>query len=289
MASEAPGRVGRLAIPVIMDFIKARRMKQVDEATTNGLLQLLTTLLAPSASGTEVLALLLREPENLDALLELLEESDVYTVVLMLEAFEKAADLGGPQVEAAMQQRPQSITRLIAYLSDPREEVRNMVLLLLTKLTARNEEIKKLVAFEDGFEKVFSIIAEEGGVQWGGVIVQDCLRLLCNLVDSSVLTQRSFCELGHLKSLAAMLDLRELEDSEDGDSMGGVPVLRPNQRDGLHMVLCALRLLVRTSAHQCLYGDRLMYVWARGAGGAAPWPAGQGAGGSAARGGPGLE
>jgi intracellular protein transport protein USO1 len=54
-------------------------------------------------------------------------------------------------------------------------------LLVLIGLTDGNPEIQKLVAFENAFEILFVIIEQEGGVD-GGIVVQDCLQLLANLL-----------------------------------------------------------------------------------------------------------
>ncbi|KAI9080571.1 hypothetical protein K1719_037432 [Acacia pycnantha] len=63
----------------------------------------------------------------------------------------------------------------------PELVIRNEALLLLTYLIHEAEEIQKIVVFEGAFEKIFSIIKEEGGSD-GGVVVQDCLELLNNLL-----------------------------------------------------------------------------------------------------------
>ncbi|KAI9077424.1 hypothetical protein K1719_040627 [Acacia pycnantha] len=62
--------------------------------------------------------------------------------------------------------------------------IRNEALLLLTHLIHEAEEIQKIVVFEGAFEKIFSIIKEEGGSD-GGVVVQDCLELLNNLLRNN--------------------------------------------------------------------------------------------------------
>ena len=54
-------------------------------------------------------------------------------------------------------------------------------LLVLIALTDGNPEIQKLVAFENAFEILFAIIEQEGSVD-GGIVVQDCLQLLGNLL-----------------------------------------------------------------------------------------------------------
>lgn len=61
-------------------------------------------------------------------------------------------------------------------------------LLLLTELTKSNEELKKLVAFADGFQALFNIMSSEG-MNNGGVVVQDCLQIVNNLLRGNSLTQ----------------------------------------------------------------------------------------------------
>ena len=66
-------------------------------------------------------------------------------------------------------------------------------LLVLISLTEGNPEIQKLVAFENAFELLFAIIEQEGGVD-GGIVVQDCLQLLANLLrynSSNQVSQRT--------------------------------------------------------------------------------------------------
>jgi len=53
--------------------------------------------------------------------------------------------------------------------------------LVLIALTEGNPEIQKLVAFENAFETLLVVIEQEGGVD-GGIVVQDCLQLLTNLL-----------------------------------------------------------------------------------------------------------
>jgi intracellular protein transport protein USO1 len=84
------------------------------------------------------------------------------------------------------------ISRLVASLSDKREEVRNRkslflhslileTVLVLIGLTNGNSEIQKLLAFENAFDILFAIIEQEGGTD-GGIVAEDCLQLLANLL-----------------------------------------------------------------------------------------------------------
>lgn len=61
-------------------------------------------------------------------------------------------------------------------------------LLLLISLTRSNTEIQKLVTFQATFEKLLDIIEDEEGIS-GGIIVQDSLTLMHNLLRYNVSNQ----------------------------------------------------------------------------------------------------
>ncbi|XP_057997171.1 golgin candidate 6 isoform X3 [Hevea brasiliensis] len=88
-----------------------------------------------------------------------------------------------------------------------REVIRNEALLLLTYLTREAEEIQKIVVFEGAFEKIFSIIKEEGGSE-GGVVVQDCLELLNNLLRDNASNQILLRETIGFDAVVSILKLR---------------------------------------------------------------------------------
>ncbi|XP_050250074.1 golgin candidate 6-like [Quercus robur] len=85
--------------------------------------------------------------------------------------------------------------------------IRNEALLLLTYLTREAEEIQKIVVFEGAFEKIFSIIKEEGGSE-GGVVVQDCLQLLNNLLRTNASNQILLRETMGFDPVISILKLR---------------------------------------------------------------------------------
>lgn len=60
-----------------------------------------------------------------------------------------------------------------------------------SQLTSSNLEVKKFVAFQEGFERLFDIMAGEGMLEGGGVIVKDCLDVCLNLLTGSSLTKVS--------------------------------------------------------------------------------------------------
>lgn len=92
-------------------------------------------------------------------------------------------------------------------LDDGRDAVRNAGLLLLVDLTSSaNEELRKIVAFEDVFGKVFGLIRAEGGLAEAGITAQDCLSLLANLIKGSPSNQTMFRESGCVSQMAQLLE-----------------------------------------------------------------------------------
>lgn len=59
----------------------------------------------------------------------------------------------------------------------------------LPQLTNSNLEVKKFVAFQEGFERLFDIMSSEGMLEGGSVIVKDCLLVCTNLLTGSSLTK----------------------------------------------------------------------------------------------------
>lgn len=91
-------------------------------------------------------------------------------------------------------------------LDDRREAVRNAGLLLLVDLTSgANEDLRKIVAFEDVFGKTFALIQAEGGLGEAGITAQDCLSLLANLIKGSASNQTMFRESGCVSQMVQLL------------------------------------------------------------------------------------
>ncbi|TFJ87089.1 hypothetical protein NSK_001423 [Nannochloropsis salina CCMP1776] len=257
-----PSRVGRLAMPLVLDLLRARRLGQLDEGTAQGLLELLRALLSHAAPGVgrEVLSLLLKNTGNLDALLDMAEKTDTLTTVATLQVLEAALEAGQGEVECALQGggSQQGMVRLVACLSDEREEVRNEVLLVLGKLTTgrATENLKTLLAFNEGFERLLAMIEDDGGLLEGGsVITHDCLRLMGNVVAGTASTQRHFCELGPLETLAPWMDVtrvlavgEEEEEEEEGAQADRAPRLEARQMESLRLALVILRNLVTSTS-----------------------------------------
>jgi len=92
-------------------------------------------------------------------------------------------------------------------------------LLVLIGMTDGNAEIQKLVAFENAFDALFGIMEQEGGVD-GGIVVQDSLQLLANLLRYNSSNQ--------VRNRSSFFDDLELLSGDEGgaetcgsDSFGG--------------------------------------------------------------------
>ncbi|KAF7488902.1 General vesicular transport factor [Sarcoptes scabiei] len=100
---------------------------------------------------------------------------------------------------------PMGISKMMDLLIDPREVIRNDALLLLIYLTKNNTNIQKIVAFENAFDRILDIISSEGCSE-GGIIVEDCLTILINLLKTNTSNQNFFKEGSYINRLLPFLD-----------------------------------------------------------------------------------
>jgi hypothetical protein len=187
----------KTGFPVLLNVLKEDRE---DVELVRGALETLVAALTPidASQGpkTEVQPasmnsdLLSRETENISLLLSLLTEEDFYVRYYTIQLLTALLTNSLKRLQEAILLIPRGITVLMDMLMD-REVIRNEALLLLTYLTRDAEEIQKIVVFEGAFEKIFSIIGEEGYSD-GGVVVQDCLELLNNLIRTNASNQVRF-------------------------------------------------------------------------------------------------
>lgn len=101
--------------------------------------------------------------------------------------------------------------------------------------------MQKLVAFENGFDRTFALIDAEGSLTHGGIVVQDCLSLLANLLRFNVSNQSFFRETGCVTKLAKFLS----EAVKEQESADGVAEWAKPQRDkNLWGLLAVVRLFL---------------------------------------------
>jgi len=109
------------------------------------------------------------------------------------------------------------------------------------------------VAFENAFDKVFNLIQADGSLAYGGVIVQDCLSLLANLLHLNAANQSLFRETGLVARLARLL-------ADDGSSLNNEPLPGPNatREKNIWGLLAVLKMFLLhgnlgTSANQAAF------------------------------------
>ncbi|XP_014215063.1 general vesicular transport factor p115 [Copidosoma floridanum] len=129
------------------------------------------------------------------------------------------------------------VSKLMDVLSDSREIIRNDALLLLIHLTKGNTNIQKIVAFENAFDRIFDVILQEGNIE-GGVVVEDCLLLMINLLRGNYSNQNFFKEGSFIQRLAPML---QLSTSCSKDTLLG---WNDQKKSNMHCIIQVIRSLV---------------------------------------------
>ena len=85
-----------------------------------------------------------------------------------------------------------------------------------------------MVAFEGTFDRIFLLIEQEGGLKQGGIIIQDCLDLLANLVRQNSSNQSLFRESGCVSKLATVLQSshEKNQGSDDTDDFSNPQMIK---------------------------------------------------------------
>lgn len=99
---------------------------------------------------------------------------------------------------------PTGVSTLVGLLTDVNEPIRDEAILLLMAVVNDNSHFQKLVAFENIFETLFSIIDDEGGLR-GSLVVNDCLSLINNILRYNTSNQTLFFETGNLAHIMHLL------------------------------------------------------------------------------------
>ncbi|KAJ3578002.1 hypothetical protein NPX13_g2564 [Xylaria arbuscula] len=149
-----------------------------DVDTVRVVLETLLMLFSPnqdSPEASEDIALWLADEftqrqENITLLLDFLETNDFYSRLYSLQLLVAIHAARTERTEECISLAPLGIPRLVAVLDDRRDAIRNEALTLLTYLTPSSALIQQSVAYQNAFERTFSIIEVEGSLSEGGRI-----------------------------------------------------------------------------------------------------------------------
>ncbi|OQD66540.1 hypothetical protein PENPOL_c004G00414 [Penicillium polonicum] len=208
----------------LRSLISSLRNDSEDVDTIKVVLETLLMLFTPDESSPEAsdeIALWLADEftqrqDNITTLLDLLEAREFYSRLYSLQLISHICSARPERTQECIFTAPLGISKLVSVLTDAREPVRNEALVLLIALTPASEELQKLVAFENAFEILFSLIEAEGALTHGTEVVEDCLSLLAHLLRFNVSNQSFFRETGCVKRVTQLLHECQ-EEPEDND------------------------------------------------------------------------
>ncbi|KAI5748932.1 hypothetical protein M8J76_003404 [Diaphorina citri] len=163
--------------------------------------------------GEQFTEIFIKNHENVSLVLGYLEEFDFRVRWSAVKLLTGLLLNRRKNIQEIVLTSPMGVSKLMDLLEDSREIIRNDALLLLISLTQGNANIQKIVAFESAFDRLFDVISEEGYAD-GGIVVEDCLRLMLNLLKNNISNQNFFKEGSYIQKLAHMLHLPECESEE---------------------------------------------------------------------------
>ncbi|XP_058815260.1 general vesicular transport factor p115 [Topomyia yanbarensis] len=153
--------------------------------------------------GEQFTEMFIKNSENVSLVLNCLEEYDFRVRWSAIKLLTSLLANKPKEIQENVLVSPMGVSKLMDLLIDSREVIRNDALLLLIQLTKGNANIQKIVAFENAFDRLFDVIKEEGCAD-GGIVVEDCLILMLNLLKNNPSNQQFFKEGSYIQRLAPM-------------------------------------------------------------------------------------
>ncbi|XP_066584659.1 general vesicular transport factor p115 isoform X2 [Prorops nasuta] len=190
--------------------------------------------------GEQFTEIFIKQPDSVGSILSFLEEFDFQVRYPALKLLTHLLSNRPKDIQEFVLVSPMGVSKLMDLLSDSREVIRNDVLLLLIQLTKGNANIQKIVAFENAFDRIFDVISQEGGIE-GGIVVEDCLLLMLNLLRGNVSNQNFFKEGSYIQRLTPMF---QLPPEIDENPLVG---WSPQKVSNVHCAMLVIRALVAPS------------------------------------------
>ncbi|KAJ8683674.1 hypothetical protein QAD02_019466 [Eretmocerus hayati] len=197
--------------------------------------------------GEQFTEILIKDQDSVTQVLRFLEEYDFRVRWPALKLLSHLLANKSKEIQEIILVSPMGVSKLMDMLGDSREIIRNEALLLLIQLTKGNANIQKIVAFENAFDRIYDVIVQEGGVD-GGIVVEDCLLLMLNLLRGNYSNQYFFKEGSYIQRLTPMF---QLPTDEDNSIIGWAPQKVSN----VHCMIQVIRALVAPNGPAQSVGD----------------------------------
>ncbi|KAG0264582.1 hypothetical protein BG011_006568 [Mortierella polycephala] len=248
----------------VLVLCKVLRQDSMDIDICKAVLEALTVLCQADSDREEsqeftleMTTAVLEDANNVAVLLDMLEEYDFYVRFHVVSLLSTLVLNNTTRLQECILTSPMGMSRLMALLDDRREIIRNEGLLLLISLTESNADLQKIIAFENAFERLLAIIDEEGAIS-GGIIVQDCLQLVQNLLRYNVSNQNYFRETSCIQRIPALFSEEMTDESgKTGPSMKDV--WSDQKGNNMIMVLELIRVLVVPDHSNTVPNQKSMY------------------------------
>lgn len=240
--------VGALCLDTLKQVLELDR---ADNETINYALDTINNVMSPTQFeeeednprvpmniGEQFTEMFIKDHNNIQLILDLLDEYDFRVRLSAVQLLTSLLTNRPKDIQEIILVKPMGVSKMMDLLGDTREVIRNETLLLLIKLTKGNANIQKIVAFENAFDRLFEIVSSEGYSD-GGIIVEDCLLLMLNLLKNNSSNINFFKEGSYIQKMLPMFNTPPEGSEEEGWS--------PQKVSNVHCMLLIVRTLVSPS------------------------------------------
>ncbi|CAB3252910.1 unnamed protein product [Arctia plantaginis] len=240
--------VGALCLDTLKQVLELDR---ADNETINYALDTINNIMSPTQFeeeednprvpmniGEQFTEMFIKDHNNIQLILDLLDEYDFRVRLSAVQLLTSLLTNRPKDIQEIILVKPMGVSKMMDLLGDTREVIRNETLLLLIKLTKGNANIQKIVAFENAFDRLFEIVSSEGYSD-GGIIVEDCLLLMLNLLKNNSSNINFFKEGSYIQKMLPMFNTPPEGAEEEGWS--------PQKVSNVHCMLLIVRTLVSPS------------------------------------------
>ncbi|KZT69676.1 hypothetical protein DAEQUDRAFT_248604 [Daedalea quercina L-15889] len=187
LARDHRADVGTLALSGLIDVLL--NDAEIDADIGKAVLETLNVLCeADDAASTQARELgfrhtdqVLKDEKVAHKLFALLADHSFYLRVSILQFLSTLLQNRRQVVQGYFLNAPVGPTSFVSVLEEKRDIIRHEAIFVVQSLISQSPEIQKILAFEGAFERLFTIVTSEGGID-GGVVVHDALACIDGLL-----------------------------------------------------------------------------------------------------------